>query len=199
MHALAVLSLLLSPELDRGPSSNGAADADVETVLNNLESPIELREVAAAVESADGASMQVDYDIPLGHVVIAARIGEDGAGVARLTLDRRVLVEQEFVGAEVVEESTAFGDLTGEEVHLLAASVYQVWDHDVVLEVLTATDRFLCEVAAGLSGLAIAAGVIAGCEWGTAGLGTPACVGLGTQVGAQTGAIVHKKCGSAQN
>jgi hypothetical protein len=199
MHALAVLCLLLSPELDREPSSNGAADADVETVLTRLESSIELREVAAVVEPTDGVSMQIDYDIALGHVVIAARVGEDGAGLARLTLDRRVLVEQEFVGGEVVKESTAFGDLTGAEAHLLAASVYQVWDHDVVLELLTGTERFLCEVAAGLSGLVIAAGVIAGCEWGTAGLGTPACVGLGTQVGAQTGAIVHKKCGSAQN
>lgn len=199
MHALAVLSLLLSPELDREPSSNGAADADVETVLTRLESSIELRDVAAVVDPTGGVSMQVDYDISLGHVVMAARIGEDGAGVARLTLDRRVLVEQEFVGAEVVKESTAFGELTGEEAHLLAASVYQVWDHDVVLEVLPGTERFLCEIAAGLSGLVIAAGVIAGCEWGTAGLGTPACVGLGTQVGAQTGAVVHKKCGSAQN
>nr|ATG32082.1 hypothetical protein [Nannocystis pusilla] len=194
MHALPVLSLLLSPDLD-----SGAADADVETVLNALESSIELRDVAAVVEPGDGTSLQIDYDIPLGHVVMVARIGEDGAGVARLTLDRRVLVEQEFVGGEVVAESTAFGELTGEEAHLLAASVYQVWDHDVVLAVLPGEERFLCEVAAGLSGLAIAAGVIAGCEWGTAGLGTPACVGLGTQVGAQTGAVVHKKCGGAQN
>ncbi|MFZ6183817.1 hypothetical protein [Nannocystis pusilla] len=199
MQALTVLCLLLSLGLDRAPWSSGAADADVETVLSSLESPIELRDVTAVVEPRDGASMQVDYDIPFGHVVIAARIGEDGAGVARMTLDRRVLVEQHFEGGEIVEESTAFGELTGEEAHILAASVYQVWDHEVVLEALTGTDRFLCEFAAGLSGLAIAAGVIAGCEWGTAGLGTPACVGLGTQVGAQTGAIVHKKCGSAQN
>ncbi|MDC0672460.1 hypothetical protein [Nannocystis radixulma] len=110
-----------------------------------------------------------------------------------------MLVDQEFVGGEVVAESTAFGDFTDEEAHLLSASVYQVWDHDVVLKVLPGTERFLCAVAATLSGLAIAAGVIAGCEWGTAGLGTPACVGLGTQVGAQTGAIVHDKCGKAQN
>jgi hypothetical protein len=193
MHAFTVLSLLLSADLD------SAADADVETMLNRLESAIELRDVAAVVEPGDGVSMRVDYRISLGHVAIVARIDEDGVGVARLSLDRRVLVEQEFVGAEVVEESTAFVDLTGEEAHLLAASVYQVWDHDVVLAALPGTQRFLCEIAAGLSGLAIAAGVIAGCEWGTAGLGTPACVGLGTQVGVQTGAIVHKKCGNAQH
>ncbi|MCY1009285.1 hypothetical protein OV079_27715 [Nannocystis pusilla] len=199
MHALTVLSLLLSPDLDRAPLATGAPGEDVQTVLNSLESSIELRDVVAVVEPGDEAFMRVDYDIPLGHVVIAARIGEDGAGVARLTLDRRVLVELEYLGGEVVAESTAFGDLTGEEAHLLSASVYQVWDYNVVLELLTGKERFLCAVAAGLSGLAIAAGVIAGCEWGTVGLGTPACVGLGTQVGAQTGAIVHKKCGDAQN
>ncbi|WP_434419170.1 hypothetical protein [Nannocystis pusilla] len=199
MQALAVLSLLASADLATTPLANAAADADVQTVLKRLDASIELRDVTAVIETGDGVSMRVDYDIPLGHVVMLARVGEDGTGAARLTLDRRVLVEQEFVGGEVVAESTAFGDLTDEEAHLLAASVYQVWDHDVVLAVLPGTEGFLCKFAAGLSGLAIAAGVIAGCEWGTAGLGTPACVGLGSQVGAQTGAIVHHKCEGAQN
>ncbi|PCC72503.1 hypothetical protein NAEX_05583 [Nannocystis exedens] len=184
---------------DRAPTANDAAEADLETALNNLELPIDLHHVDAFVETADGLHMQVDYHIALGHVTIATSMDEDGTGVARLILNQRVLAEQEFVNGKVTTESTAFGALTDEEAHLLVASVYQVWDHDGVIKVLAETRGLLCSLAAGISGLAIAAGAFAGCELATTGLGTAACVSLGTGLGKQTGAIVHDKCQNAQN
>ena len=168
-------------------------------MLNRLEQPIELRDVDAFIETANGLHMQVDYHIALGHVIIAARLDEGGSGVARLTLNQRVLVAQELVDGEVTARNTAFGALTEQEAHLLVASVYQVWKHDVVFKVPTDTEGFLCSVAAGLSTLAIAAGVFSGCELATATAGTAACVGLGVQIGAATGAIVHDTCKGAQN
>ncbi|MCY0987770.1 hypothetical protein OV203_11580 [Nannocystis sp. ILAH1] len=184
---------------DRAPTGDAAAEADVETVLSRLELPIDLHQVDAFVETADELHMQVDYHLALGHVTIATRMDQDGTGVARLTLDQRVLAEQQFVEGEVSTVTTAFGALSGEEAYLLAASVYQVWDHDVVITVLAQSRGLLCSIAAGISGLAIAAGVFAGCELGTVGLGTAACLGLGGGLGKETGAIVHNKCTSAQN
>ncbi|MCY1013860.1 hypothetical protein OV079_51715 [Nannocystis pusilla] len=81
----------------RAPTANAAAEADVETVLKRLEVPITLHHVDAFVETADELYIQVDYHIALGHVAIATRIDQDGTGVARLTLDQRVLAEQKFV------------------------------------------------------------------------------------------------------
>ncbi|MFY0540492.1 hypothetical protein [Nannocystis pusilla] len=109
----------------------------------DLESAIDLYHVDAFVETADGLHMQIDYHIAPGHVTIAMRLDEDGTGVAQLTLDQRVLAEQEFVGGKVTTESAAFGVLTAEEAHLVVASVYQVWDHDVVIEALAETRGFL--------------------------------------------------------
>lgn len=165
----------------------------------DLESPIELHHVDAFVETADGLHMQIDYHIAIGHVTIAARMDQNGTGVAQLTLNQRVLAEQEFVDGEVATESTAFGALTAEEASLLAASVYQVWDHDEVIKVMAETRGLPCGIAAGLSFLAISAGVIAGCELATSGFGTAACVTLGGGLGKETGAIVHDKCQKAQN
>lgn len=183
----------------RAPTANAAAEADVETVLKRLEVPITLHHVDAFVETADELYIQVDYHIALGHVAIATRIDQDGTGVARLTLDQRVLAEQKFVDGKVTTESTAFGALTGEDALLLGASVYQVWDHDVVIKALAETRGLLCGLAAGISFLAISAGVIAGCELATSGFGTAACVTLGGGLGKETGAIVHDKCQKAQN
>jgi hypothetical protein len=199
-HIVApILTLCLVNPGGAAPTANNAAEADVETVLSSLELPIDLHHVDAFVETVDGLYMQVDYRIALGHVTIATHMDEDGTGVARLILNQRVLAEQEFVDGKVTTESTAFGALTDEEAHLLAASVYQVWDHGVVIKALAGTRGLLCGIAAGISGLAIAAGAFAGCELATAGLGTAACVGLGTGLGKQTGAIVHDKCKNAQN
>jgi hypothetical protein len=195
----AILTLCLVNPGGAAPTANDATEADVETVLSGLELPIDLHHVDAFVETADALHLQVDYRIALGHVTIALRMDEDGTGVARLTLDQRVLAEQDFVDGEVTTESTAFGALTDEEAHLLIASVYQVWDHDVVIKVLAETRGLLCGLAAGISGLAIAAGVFAGCELATATTGTAACAGLGVNIGAATGAIVHDKCTGAQN
>lgn len=195
----AILTLCLVNPGGAAPTANDATEADVETALNGLELPIDLHHVDVFVETVDGLYMQVDYRIAFGHVTIALRMDEDGPGVARLTLDQRVLAEQEFVDGEVTTESTAFGALTDEEAHLLIASVYQVWDHDVVIKALAETRGLLCGLAAGISGLAIAAGVFAGCELATVGLGTAACVGLSGGLGTHTGAIVHDKCKNAQN
>ncbi|WAS96027.1 hypothetical protein [Nannocystis punicea] len=184
---------------DRAAMANDVAETDLETVLNNLELSIDLHHVDALVETAHGIHMQVDYHIALGHVTITMRMGEEGTGVARLTLNQRVLAEQKFVDGKVITESTAFGALTDEDAHLLVASIYQVWDHDVVIKALAETRGLLCALAAGISGLAIAAGAFAGCELATAGLGTGACIGLGGGLGTQTGAIVHDKCKKAQN
>lgn len=167
----------------------------METVLKRLEVPITLHDVDAFVEFADELHMQVDYRIALGHVTIATRMDPDGTGVARLTLDQRVLAEQKLVDGKVTTESTAFGALTGEEALLLGASVYQVWDHDVVIKALAETRGLLCGLAAGISFLAISAGVIAGCELATSGFGTAACDTLGGGLGKETGAIVHDKSG----
>ncbi|MFZ6184832.1 hypothetical protein [Nannocystis pusilla] len=184
---------------DSAPTANAAAEADMETMLNSLEAPIDLHQVDAFVEAAGELHMQIDYHIALGHVTIATRMDQDGTGVARLTLDQRVLAEQKFVDGKVITESTAFGALTEEEALLLVASVYQVWDHDVVIKALAETRGLLCGLAAGISFLAISAGVIAGCELATSGFGTAACVTLGAGLGKETGAIVHDKCGKAQN
>jgi hypothetical protein len=201
-----VLKHIVAPVLTLGlvnpgaaPTANDAAEANVETVLNSLELPIDLHHVDAFVEAADGLHMQVDYHIALGHVTIATRMDQNGTGVARLTLNQRVLAEQEFVDGKVTTESTAFGALTAEEAYLLAAGVYQVWEHDDVIKVMAETRGLLCGIAAGLSFLAISAGVIAGCELATSGLGTAACVTLGGGLGKETGAIAHDKCQKAQN
>ncbi|MDC0715691.1 hypothetical protein [Nannocystis bainbridge] len=185
--------------LDRAARANDVTEADFEAVLNDLELSIDLHHVDAFVETAHGIHMQVDYPIALGHVTITMRMGEEGTGVARLTLNQRVLAEQKFVDGKVITESTAFGALTDEEAYLLVASVYQVWDHEVVIKALAETRGLLCGLAAGISFLAISAGVFAGCELATSGLGTAACVTLGGGLGTQTGAIVHDKCKKAQN
>ena len=184
---------------DRAATANDVAEADLTAALNYLESSIDLHHVDAFVETTHGVHMQVDYQIALGNVTMTMRMSEEGTGVARLALDQRVLAEQKFVDGKVITEGTAFGALTDEEAQLLAASVYQVWDHDVVIKALAETRGLLCGLAAGISFLAISAGVIAGCELATSGFGTAACVTLGGGLGKETGAIVHDKCQKAQN
>ncbi|MBZ5710190.1 hypothetical protein [Nannocystis pusilla] len=197
-HILAPILTLSLPDIAAAaPTPNDVPEA--EDMLNSLQQPIDLRDVDAFIQTANGLDMRVDYHIAHGHVIIAVRLDEDGTGVTRLTLNQRVLVAQELVGGEVIAEGTAFGALTEQEAHLLAASVYQVWDHDLAFKVPVDTEGLLCSVAAGLSTLTIAAGVFSGCELATATTGTAACIGLGVQIGAATGAIVHDKCTGAQN
>ncbi|MFY0539564.1 hypothetical protein [Nannocystis pusilla] len=54
-----------------------------------------------------------------------------------------MLAEQKVIDGKVITESTAFDALTDEEAHLLVASVYQVWDHDVVIKALAETRGLL--------------------------------------------------------